>query len=234
VLDLAGLWRRARAPEKAFRELAAGNPRLGPSLVRLLLLRAPVACAEGLFLYWGILRLYRAAVDLGSPLWARILPHLPPELPLEELQGLLDGAPAFPTLAKVLPWLLLAAPIYVLSLWIHDAVWDHGCLWLFRGVKRSPSFGTTLLAEAEALQVGVLGALAGLLTSLPGVGWLLYLPVSCVGAYFWILRGVALAAFHDCPVWKGILATIVHAMLMACFLAASAGLVILMLAQGLA
>ena len=234
MIDVAGLWRRALSPERGFRELASEPPRLGASLVRLLLLRSPVALAEGLLAYWGLLRLYQGVVNLESPLWGMILPHLPPDLAVEELRYLLDEAPAFPALARVFPWLLLGAPVFVLSLWIHDAVWDHGCLWMLRGVKRTQGFGTTLLAESEALQVGVFGALVGLLTSLPGVGWLFYLPVGAVGAYFWILRGVALAAFHGCPGWKGIVATILHAVLVACFLVASVGLMVLIVLQGVA
>lgn len=234
MIDLAGLWRRTLAPERGFRELAAVPPRLGPSLVRMLLLRSPVTLAEGLLAYAGMLHLYREVVNLESPLWRMILPVLPPELSVTDFRYMLDQAPVLPSLARVFPWLLVVAPLFVLSLWLHDAFWDHGCLWMLRGLKRTHRFSTTLLAESEALQVGVFGALVGLLTSLPGVGWLLYLPVGLVGAYFWILRGVALAVFHGCAVWKGIVATLLHALLVACFLAASLGLLAILLAQGLA
>lgn len=234
MIGLSGLWHRTIAPERGFRELAAAPPPLGLSLVRLLLLRSPVAWMEGLLAYWGILRLYREAMNIDGTLWSGILPFLPPDLAPSDFQYLLDEAPTLPSLVQVLPWLTLAAPLFVLSLWLHDAFWDHGCLWMLRGAKRTHGFGTTLLAESEALQVGVFGALAGLLTSLPGVGWLLYLPVGAVGAYFWILRGVALAAFHGCPAWKGIAATLLHALLVACFLAASLGLMVLIVLRGLA
>ncbi len=234
MMGLKDLWRRALAPERGFRELAATPPRLGPSLLRLLLLRSPVSLVEGLLAYMGILRLYRDLVNVESPLWQGILPFLPPELMLDDIRYLLDEAPVLPSVLQVLPWLVLGAPLFVLSLWLHDAFWDHGCLWMLRGVKRTHGFGTTLVAESEALQVGVFGALVGLLTSLPGVGWLLYLPVGAVGAYFWILRGVALAAFHGCPAWKGIAATLLHILLVACFLGASLGLMVLIVLGGLA
>ena len=42
-------------------------------------------------------------------------------------------------------------------------------------------------------------------------------PLGLLGAYFWILRGFALAAFHDCPLWKGIVATLLHILIAACF-----------------
>lgn len=38
---------------------------------------------------------------------------------------------------------------------------------------------------------------------LPRMGCLFSLPLGFLGAYFWILRGFALAAFHRCPIWKG-------------------------------
>ena len=51
MVDWAGLWWRARSPERGFHTLALAPPRRGPSLVRLLLLRAPVAFVEGLLTY---------------------------------------------------------------------------------------------------------------------------------------------------------------------------------------
>jgi hypothetical protein len=99
----------------------------------------------------------------------------------------------------------------VLSIWLHDAVWDHLALWLLRGLGRPRSFRDTLVADAEALKVGVFGALAGLLKYL-GIGFTLL--VWPVGIYFWILRGYALSAWHGCPVWKGVVATLLHAALM--------------------
>jgi len=34
-----------------------------------------------------------------------------------------------------------------------------------------------------------------------------------LGIYFWIIRGYALAAWHGCPPWKGVVATLLHVVL---------------------
>jgi hypothetical protein len=87
---------------------------------------------------------------------------------------------------------------------------------MLRGLKTQHSFRVTLLADADALGAGSLGALIGLLVYLPGLGPLFLVPCSAIATYFWVLRGFALAAFHGCPIWKGILATLLHALLMGC------------------
>lgn len=228
------LWQRALSPEKGFRSLAAEAPGLVPSLGRLMAWRAPVALLELLLTYWGLGRMYKGLLDLEGPLWSLVLQQVAPEAGIEDVRFLLQELPPLPALQRVLPWLLLAAPLYVISLWIHDAVWDHGCLWMLGGLKSKRGFNTTLIAESEALQVGVFGAVLGLSTSLPGVGWLLSLPVGLVGAYFWVLRGVAMAAFHGCATWKGIVATVLHAALAVCCVVGTLLAVFLLLAQGLA
>ncbi len=198
---------------------------------RLLLLRTPVAFIEGLLMYWSLLGMYRSVTDMGSPLWGMILNALPPEMSPDDIQYFLRNAPALPPLAHVWPWVLLAAPVYVLSLWLHDAVWDHGCLWMLGGLKEKRGFRISLIADSEALQVGVFGAALGLLSGLPGIGWILSLPVGLVGIYFWILRGFALAAFHGCPTWKGVAATILHVVIAVCCLSAFVMLLFILFTQ---
>ena len=78
------------------------------------------------------------------------------------------------------------------------------------------------------------GAILAPLTSLPGVGWVLALPVGILGAYFWVLRGVALAAFQGCPTWKGIVATVLHAALAALFVLGTLLVFFVLLVQVLA
>ena len=219
MIDFLDLWYRAVSPVKGFQRLAAEGPRTAPSLGRLLTLRAPVAFAEAALMYWGFLGMYRTFTGMEGPLWNLALHLLPPELSAEDVRYFLREFPSLPPLGHVWPWLLVVAPLYVLSIWIHDAIWDHGCLWMLGGLKEKRGFRTTLIAESEALQVGVFGAVLGLLTSLPGIGWVLSLPIGLVSVYFWVFRGFALAAFHGCAIWKGVVATLFHAFLALCCVA---------------
>lgn len=150
---------------------------------------------------------------MEGPLWDRLWARLPEGVNPADLKEVMQKLPPLPGWGHVLPWLVVLAPLGVLSVWLHDAVWDHMSLWLLRGLDGRKSFRTSLEADAETLKVGVLGALAGLLKYLPGIGFGLGLALIPVGVYFWILRGFGLAAWHRCPVWKGILATLLHALL---------------------
>ncbi len=220
-IDPAGLWRRAIHPREGFRLLAQDPPALGPSLLRLLVLRVPVA-----LLAWtiGVLKFsytYAAFRAMDGFVWQQVLPRLgqlQPDLRPEDLKAFLDQLPRLPPLGILLAWGLLAAPLGILGLWLHDAVWDHGCLWLLGGLKAKKGFRASLVADAEALSVGVIGALLGLLGDVPLLGLLLGLPLLVVGLYFWILRGFSLAAFHEVPLWKGIGATVLHLILAGCCL----------------
>lgn len=228
MIDAAGLWRRTLHPREGFQELAAAPPALGPSLLRMLALRVPVA-----YLAWAIAVLkftltYTTFKAMDGFVWRLLLPRLnelSPDLRVEELKAFLDQLPQLPSVGTFLAWGLLVAPLGILSLWLHDAVWDHGCLWLLGALKGRKVFRTTLVAETEAFSVGVVGALAALLGDLPVLGLLLGLPLMLVGLYFWVLRGFSLAAFHGLPLWQGIGATLLHIVLAGCCLAAMLGLV---------
>jgi hypothetical protein len=148
-----------------------------------------------------------------------------------DLRAALQSLPPLPGLARALPWLVPLAPLAVLGLWLHDAAWDHLGLWLLRGTRRQEPLRATLAAEAEALKVGVLGALAGLAAQLPGSGAAAALLALAAGAWCWILRGYALAAWHGCPPWKGVLATLLHALFMVLLAAGTLILLALMLLQ---
>lgn len=199
---VGALLRAAVLPWEAFPALHQRAPSLGAALRRLLLWRTPVA-ALGLLFSLAQYRVLRADLLAGVAPMAGL--GAEPEL-LREFGALL---PAAPEGAAALAWVLLLAPLSLLSLWLHHAVWDHGALWILgcRGLR----FRTTAIADAEAVWVGTAGAALALLGDLPGVGWLLMPILLPLGLWFWGLRGFALAAWHGLPVWKGVVATLVHA-----------------------
>lgn len=227
------LWRRATAPEKGFRACHAEAPTLGASLRRLLLLRTPLAFGSSVLGYWGFRRAYEAFRGLEGSTGDLVSHFLPGVMSVEEFRSVLAELPRFPELNRALPWLLLGAPLTVLGLWLHDAVWDHGCLWLLGGLKAKRGFRATMIAESEALAVGTIGAALGLLASLPHLGGFLALPLLAIAIWFWILRGYALAAWHDCAIWKGVGATVIHGLLAACCLLGLFGLCFAILAAAL-
>ena len=204
----------ALRPWEAFPRWAEAPPPLRIGLGRMLRWRLPLACAEGLLGWWSLGSLLKRVPGLmGPPLQA-----LARERGLDpaDLRALLAQLPALPPLSQAWPWLLLAAPLMLLGAWLHHAVWDHGCLWMLGGLKWNRGFRASLEAEAEALTVGTVGALLGLLGLIPVVGLLLSLPLALVSLWFWGLRGFALAARHGCPAWKGVAATGLHLFLVGC------------------
>ena len=221
---------RAIEPQQGFRLRAAEGPSLGEALGDLLLLRTPPAFLGLLLGYLGFTQLYGRISRMEGPLFDYLWANLPASVNPEDLRSAFNSLPALPSWTHVWPWLLLVAPLGILSLWLHDAVWDHTCLWMLKGLKAPKSFRLTLVAEAEVLKVGVLGAALGLLGDLPWTGSRLTILLLPVAIYFWVLRGYALAAWHGCAVWKGVVATLLHALLMGLFvLGTLAALVILVL-----
>ena len=208
------LWQRALAPDRGFRDRAGQRPRLMEALRGLLLARTLPALAGLILGYASFAATYGRVARMEGPVWDRVLARLPDPVDPQQLKAALAHLPALPGWSRVLPWLALAAPIGVLSLWLHDAAWDHLSLWLLRGLGGRRGFRTTLVADAEALKVGTFGTLAGLLKYLPGLGLPLAVLLLPVAVYFWVLRGFALAAWHGCPLWKGVLATLLHGLIM--------------------
>ena len=118
-----------------------------------------------------------AAPKARSGTWSG--PGCPDQVSPADLKAAWRTCPPCPAGATRCPGWRLLAPLGVLSLWLHDAVWDHLALWAAAGAGRARSFRATLVADAEALKVGVVGALAGLLKYLPGAGFLL----GCAGRW---------------------------------------------------
>ena len=207
------LWARALRPRQGFLDRAAQAPTMKEALRGLLLLRAPCAFLELALGYWSFAALYEKLASPESGFWERVLAQLPEHVDPGELKEALARLPVLPSLHSALPWLLLLAPVVVLSVWLHDAAFDHAGLWLLGGLRTRRGFRTTLVADAEALKVGVWGVVPGLLAYTPEIGWLFGLLLLPLGIYFWIMRGYALAAWHGCPPWKGVVATLLHVVL---------------------
>lgn len=227
VLGPLRLWRLAWRPGVHV-PVEAARPR-GPlaRMAGFLAWRIPFGVLGALGTWRGLEEAWGALRRLEGP-WGQVATAALPDLRPEDLAGALGP---MPTLARAFPWLLGAVPLGLLGEWLHHAVWDHGCLWMLRGLRKEHPWRATFEAEALALQVGAVGSVLGLASFLPGLGPYLW-PLSAVlGLWFWGLRGVALAAFHGCPVWKGVLATLLHALLLGAFM----GLLVLLalLAVGL-
>ncbi|NTV73094.1 MAG: hypothetical protein HGA66_02680 [Holophaga sp.] len=216
--SLRELWARALRPTEGFRARALEAPALAASVKELMFLRAPLAFLGLVLGYLSFSGLYTRLVSPESEVWTTILRQLPETVDPAELRAALANLPAAPGLHALLPWMVLLAPIAVLGLWLHDATFDHVALWLLGGLRERRGFRASLVADAEALKVGALGAAAALLGDLPVVGFAFGLLLLPVAVYFWILRGYALAAWHGCPPWKGVTATLVHVALVGVWL----------------
>lgn len=213
MVSFRRLWERALRPVPAFGVRAAEAPALGGSLRDLLLLRSPVALLASALLWVRLADLADALRNPDSALWRQVLEVLPTPPDPADLVQALSRIPAFPSLGSALPWLVLLAPLGVLALWLHHATLDHLGLIILRGARREGRWRATLSAEAEALQVGVLGALLALPGHVPGTPWWLPFLLAPAAVYFWLLRGAALSAWHGCPVWKGVAATVLNPLL---------------------
>ena len=206
----APFWAPIRAlvrPSEAFTE---PPPPLGRALVRMLAVWVPLSLANTGLTVWRALESYAQLRRSAPPAWLEQALGADPDV----LRELLRSLPPPPVFGRIWPWLLLIVPLGVLGTWIHDAVWDHAGLWLVGGLKAKRGFRTTLVAEAEALRITALGTLIGLLGFVPVLGTLLSLPLLLLDGYLWLFRGFALGARHGCGVWRGVAATVIHAVLL--------------------
>jgi hypothetical protein len=206
-LVFAASFRALARPDTAF---ASPPPTLGRSVRDMALVWIPLALVNTTWTIWRAICVYG---DLRSQVAVpRILVWL--GVDPADFHDLIAMLPMPPSLGRIWPWLWLAVPLGVLGTWFHHSVWDHLGLWLLGGLKTRRGFRTTLLAEAEALRIAAAGILLGFLGYLPGLGAVLALPLLLLDAYLWLFRGFALAARHGCESWRGIAATVVHAVLM--------------------
>lgn len=213
MMDPSRLLRCALHPVQGFRERAAAAPGLGESFAWMILLRGCLATLSGLLTLYAVSQSYPGFKHMTSPMWVDIQRLLGPQFSFDDLRESLAALPDLPSWSRLWPWMFLLGPLGIASAWLHNAVWDHACLWILRGVKRTGSWRITFIAEAEAMQVGALHAALGFLGFLPVVGPVLGPVIALLGIYFWIMRGLSLAAFHGAPMWKGALATVVHVVL---------------------
>jgi len=206
----AASFRALTRPGTAF---APPPPRLGRAVRDMALVWMPLALANTAWSLWRAIRTYEVLRRGGNP--SGILERL--GVDPADVHDLIGTLPAPPGFGRIWPWLLLVVPLGVLGTWLHHAVWDHLSLWLLGGLKERRGFRTSLLAEAEALRIAAVGTFLGFLGYLPVLGVVLALPLLLLDAYLWLFRGFALAARHGCELWRGIAATVVHAMLLGCF-----------------
>ncbi|MBL0210162.1 MAG: hypothetical protein IPQ13_04480 [Holophagaceae bacterium] len=221
-------------PVKGFQGRAGEAPSLGDSFKWMMLLRGSFSVLSGLLTLHAVYRDYPVFKNADSPMWQELLRRLPADLAtfnVEDLRAFLGGLPDLPPWASLWPWVLVLGPLGIASAWLHNAVWDHTCLWILGGLKKSRSWRVTFIAEAEAMQVGTLDAAFSLLSFIPLAGPLLAPLFMMSGAYFWVMRGLALAAFHHAPMWKGAVATALHILLAALCLCGMLGLCWLIVIQ---
>lgn len=218
-MDFAAPFRLALKPLPGFRSELEANLPAGRAFLRMLLWRTVLGWVDGALSVWGFAAGYAAFRVMEGPIWAHVLDalaRLNGEIQPEDIRQMLAQLPVLPPLPRLLLWMLPMVPLGVASAWLHNVIWDHGCLWLLRGVERDKGWRTTMGAESAAMWAGSAGVALGLLGHAPVVGFLMGPVLGALGIYFWILRGVALATFHGCPVWKGVLATLLHVALALC------------------
>lgn len=209
------LWQCALHPVQGFQQRAvlARAPRL--AFWEFLAWRIPVAVVEAALAWQVLLRVWAMVLDPAGMLWTQILP-LVPDFTAADLTLMLAPLPHPPAFHSYLPLVLLLGILGPPSLWLHHVAWDHASLRLLKGAAPH-SVALTARAESEALTVGAVGAALGLLAYLPGIGCALNLVLMPLGIWFWLLRGFALSAFHRCPLWKGLTATLLHVVLVLAF-----------------
>ncbi|MDR1841742.1 MAG: hypothetical protein LBQ86_07445 [Holophagales bacterium] len=197
-------------PLRTFAELAEQPQTLWNPFGWMLLFRVPLAWIFGVINYTWLLLLQQAINDPPQSA-IRLLEKLKlqPGDVLSELQTL----PPLPPLSAAWPWIGLLALLGIIGLWMHNVAWDHLSLWMLRGTRQKPSVRASGAAIAEAMGAAFLGSFFGLFLTVPILGLFVAPILVIVNVYYWALRGISLAKYHGCRVWKGIAATLLHVFL---------------------
>jgi hypothetical protein len=207
-------FKMALYPSKTFKDLAARGQRPLPAFGWMLLFRVPLAWASSVVAYTWLIALQQTIRT--PPSWlSDIIGQAPAEA--GEAFAVLGSLPNLPPLSASWPWLSIFAFLSIIGLWMHNVVWDHTALWLLRGTKPKPSLHFSCTAIAEAMGAASLASLISILASLAGAGLAALPLLVTANIYYWCLKGVGLALFHNCPVWKGIAATLLHVALVILF-----------------
>jgi hypothetical protein len=225
------LIRCALHPVQGFREQAVVSPGFGASFGWMMALRGSFSVLGGLLTLHAVYRDYPLFKNLQGSMWQGVFHRLPADINVEDLRAFVLNLPDLPPWTSIWPWMLVLGPLGIASAWLHNAVWDHTCLWMLGGVKRTGSWRVTFIAEAEAMQVGTLDAAFSLFSFIPLAGLLMAPFFMLSGAYFWVMRGIALAAFHQAPIWKGVVATVLHILLATLCLCGMVGICWVMIMQ---
>jgi len=211
---LAAYFRMTFSPVRTFTELSEQPLKPWVALGWMLLFRVPASWAAAVVGYAWIAQAQRT-INNPNPALLDFIGRFTDQGDnvLYELQRL----PALPQMSTAWLWLGLLALLGIIGLWMHNVAWDHAALWILRGAKPKPSLRFSCAAIAEAMGAASLGSFLGLLAAIPVVG-LLALPITALAdIFYWGLRGVSLAIYHGCPIWKGITATVLHLLLVIVF-----------------
>ena len=207
-------FRMTFSPVRTFAELSEQPPEPWLALGWMLLFRVPLSWAANAIGYAWIAQAQRI-INNPNPELLDFIGRFTDQADsaLYELQRL----PSLPPLGVAWLWLGLLALLGVIGLWMHNVAWDHTALWMLQGTKPKPSLRFSCAAIAEAMGAASLGSLLGLLATIPVAGLLLLPVISFANIFYWGLRGVSLAAYHNCPIWKGVAATALHLLLAVVF-----------------
>jgi len=207
-------FRMTRTPMKTFAELSEQPLKPWSALGWMLLFRVPLAWALTAINYTSLLRAQQTINDPAPALLDFVGRFI------DQADGVfyeLQHLPDLPSLNSMWLWLGLFAFLGIIGLWMHNVAWDHTALWILRGTKPKPSLHFSCAAIAEAMGAASFGSLISFIATMPIVGLSAIPIISAVNLFYWGLRGVSLAAYHSCPVWKGIAAVVLHVFLVILF-----------------